>query len=339
MFRAIKSHLFGLLLPQEFTLGFAEPQTEVAVWLHGAATPIDVTYCYSVACAAPLTFCIGIDKGFGRQDGDRLSLKFCRRAEQQILGEIHLKRVAEFSVGESVFAFFQPIRSTNYCLSKTQLAAHYLLFAYRQWRKDNTKGVYLSFLEQRAMMVEFIRPHPVVLVSVGSKEEGNIFPMNLLGDLGNGYVGLALRTERQAGGLVQDKGRIALSGMPLSEGAVAYQLAHNNSKRSFDWDLLPCAIRMSTTFKIPVPAFSLWVREVEIKAVRAVGSHNFFLARTVHDEKWSDSLAFCSIHGFYQSWRLNKCSEEERKTSLAVDAYSKRGRSMALAKSTAEDCK
>jgi len=334
MYRAIKSRIFGLLLPQEFTLGFADPQTEVAVWLHGPDTPIDVTYRYSVACGAPLTFCIGIDKGFSCNNIHRLSLRFCRRAEQQILGEIQLKQVAEFSAGESEFIFFQPTSSTNYCLPKTQLAAHYLLFAYRQWRKDNTNGVYLSFLERRAMMVEFIRPHPVVLVSVGSKEEGNIFPMNLLGDLGDGYVGLALRTERVAGGLVRDKGRVALSGMPLSEGAVAYQLAHNHSKQSFDWDLLPCPIKMSTTFKIPVPAFSLRVREVEIKTVRAIGSHSFFLGRTVHDEKWSDSLAFCSIHGFYQSWRLKKCTEQELKTSLAVDAHSKRGRSMALGKST-----
>jgi hypothetical protein len=339
MFRAIKRRLFGVLLPQEFTLGFAEPQAEIGVWLHGAGAPIDVTYRYSVACAAPLTFCIGIDKGFSHNTADGLCLRFCRRVEQLILGEIDLKHVAGFSVGESEFEFFQPIRSTNYCLSRTQLAAHYALFAYRQWRKDNTKGVHLSFLESRAMMVEFIRPHPVVLVSVGSRDKGNIFPMNLLGDLGNGYVGLALRTERLAGGLVQGDGRIALSGMPLSEGAVAYQLAHNHSKQSFDWDQLPCAVRMSTAFHIPVPAFALRVREGEIKTVRAVGSHNFFLARIVHDEKWSDGLAFCSVHGFYQSWRLKKCSQEELKTSLAVDAYSKRGRSIALGKGTIEDCK
>src|SRR5215469_686753 len=330
MRNAIKNRIFGRLLPQEFTLGFPEPQTEIAVWLDGAGAPRDVTYCYSVACGAPLTFCIGMGRDVDRDRVEHLSLKYCRRVERQMLGEIKLKYMSSLSHGDSEFFLFYPRSSTNYCLPKTQLAAQYSLFRYRHWRKDNTKGVHLSFLESRAMMVEFIRPHPVMLVSVGSREEGNIFPMNLLGDLGNGYFGLALRTERMAGGLVERHGRIALTSMPLAQGAVAYQLGHNHSRQSFDWGQLPFAMRMSTTFHIPVPAFALRIRELEIKEARAVGSHTFFLARIVHDEKCSEGLAFCSIHGFYQSWRLNKCSEEELKTAMAQDAYSKRGRYVPL---------
>jgi hypothetical protein len=336
MLGTIESRVFGRLLPQEFTLGFTEPQSEVAVWLHGREAPIDVTYRYSVACAAPLIFCIGFDDSVGYKNADHLCLKFCRRVEQQTLGAIKLDRVAALSVGESQFVFFQPSSSRNYCLPGSQLALQYLLFAYRQWRKDNTKGVHLSFLERRAMMVEFIRPHPVVLVSAGSLERGNIFPMNLCGDLGNGYFGLALRSERLAGGLVERSGRIALSSMPLSHAAVAYQLAHNHSRESFDWDQLPYEIRMSTAFHIPVPAFALRVREMEIETVHTVGSHRFFLARTVHDEKWSDDVGFCSIHGFYQSWRLKGSSEQERKDSLAGDAFNKRGRYVPLSEAPVE---
>src|SRR5215469_4410830 len=210
---------------------------------------------------------------------DHLSRKFWERSSQQVLGEIGFKFRDRLSLPESDFMFFEPRTSTNYCLVKTHLAAHYLLFAYKQWRKDNTKGVHLSFLERRAMMVQFIRPHPVMLVSIGNREKGNIFPMNLLGDLGNGYFGLALRTERVVGGLVERYGRVALSSMPLSQGAVAYQLGHNHSRQSFDWGQLPFAMRMSTTFHIPVPAFALRIRELEIKEARAVGSHTFFLAR------------------------------------------------------------
>lgn len=339
MLNAIKNRVFGQVLPQEFTLGFPEPQTEIAVWLHGTGAAVDVTNRYSVACGAPLTFCIGIGDDLGRWDLDQLSLNYCRRGEQQVLGEIQLKRVACLAAGESEFGLFAPGGSANYCISKTRLAAQYALFGYRHLRKDNTKGVHLSFLESRAMMVEFIRPHPVMLVSVGSREEGNIFPMNLLGDLGDGYFGLALRTERVAGSLVRRHGRIALTTMPLGQGAVAYQLGHNHSKESFDWGQLPFAIRPSKAFAIPVPAFALRVREVEIKEVRGVGSHTFFLGRIVHDEKCADGLAFCSIHGFYQDWRMKRYSDEERKTALAEDAYSKRGRYIPMSKSTVEPCK
>lgn len=60
----------------------------IAVWLHGTGATVDVTYRYSVACEAPLTFCIGISDDLGRLDLDQLSLKYCRRVEQQVLGEI-----------------------------------------------------------------------------------------------------------------------------------------------------------------------------------------------------------------------------------------------------------
>ena len=40
----------------------------------------------------------------------------------------------------------------------------------------------MTFLERRAGMVIFIVPHPIVLVSVGTREDGNVFPMNIFGD-------------------------------------------------------------------------------------------------------------------------------------------------------------
>lgn len=330
MLETVKNRLFGRLLPQEFTLGFEDPQTEIAVRFHGEGAPIDVTNRYSVACAAPLTFCVGFDQKIGPENITHPSLTFCRRVEGRVLGEIVLKHTASLSLANSEFIFFEPRRSRNYCLPSSQLRAQYLLFAYQHWRRDNTKGVHLSFLESRAMMVEFIRPHLAVLISVGSRDEGNIFPMNLLGELGNGYFGLALRTERLAGGLVERYGRLAISSIPLSQGAVAYQLAHNHSRQSFDWARLPFALRDSSLFEIPTPAFALRVREMEVETVRAIGSHAFFLGRIVSDEKYSGGPAFSSIHGFYQSWRLAQASEEEREAAMAMDARSKQGRYVPL---------
>jgi hypothetical protein len=330
--KAIENILFGdTLLPQEFTLGLPEPQTEIIVWLNGVGTPLDVTNRRSTVCAAPLTICIGFDEGQrpSEKDIDRLSLKFCERAgEKRVLGEIGLKVKAIVSAVGSEFILFEPRSSKNFCMPTARLWAHYLLHAYRQWKNDNTKGIRMSFLEKRAAMVTFICPHPILLVSVGSRDDGNIFPMNLLGELGNGYFGFALRTERVAGGLIERAGRAALSSMPLSQGALAYRLAHNHTKKSIDWDKLPFATKMSTAFNIPVPDFAQRVKEVEIEAVHTMGSHSFFVARLIHDEKFSDDVGFCSIHGFYQYWRLRRLKDfnEAREVSLAGDTFSKRGR-------------
>ena len=67
---------------------------------------------------------------------------------------------------------------------------------------------------------------------------------------------------------------------------------------------------------------------MEIESVRAIGSHEFFIARIIREDNFCDGLQFCSIHGFYQSWRLAKLKEEneELKVSLAEDAFNKRGR-------------
>jgi hypothetical protein len=329
---AIKEIAFGeTFVPQEFTLGLPDPQTEITVWLHGAGEPIDVTHRHSMVCAAPLTICVGFGAGElpNEDDLSRMRLKLCRRdGEKQILGEVRLKPKSTISKDKANFILFEPRNSKNFCLSRARLCIHYLLHAYRQRRRDNTNGIRMTFLERRATMVMFIRPHPVVLVSVGGKDDGNIFPMNLFGDLGGGYFGFALRTERVAGGLVENAGRIALSSIPLSQGSIAYQLAHNHTKRSIDWSQLPFSTKFSSAFDIPVPDFALRIRELEIEEVYAIGSHRFFLARTNRDEVLSEAPAFSAIHGFYQSWRLRQIQEREKelRASLAVDALNKRGR-------------
>jgi flavin reductase (DIM6/NTAB) family NADH-FMN oxidoreductase RutF len=334
---AIKRIAFGnTLLPQEFTLGLEEPQTEITVWLHGAGAPRDITRRHSMVCASPLTICVGLDEGQRPTEKElvRPSLLFCERAGQKrVLGEIGLNPQMIVTEAGSEFILFQARSSKNYCLPRARLCTHYLLHAYRQWRRDNTKGIKMSFLERRAGMVIFICPHPIMLVSVGSRADGNIFPMNILGDLGNGYMGFALRGERLAGGLVERAGRIALSTLPVSQGTLAYQLANNHTKKSIDWSQLPFATKMSTSFGIPVPEFARRVIEVEIKSVHPIGSHRFFIARTIREDKFYDGLEFCSIHGFYQSWRLDQLKrvDEERKISLAGDAFNKRGRNRSLA--------
>ena len=77
----------------------------------------------------------------------------------------------------------------------------------------------------------FIRPHPVSLVSLVGEGGWNIFPMNIMGDLDNGYFAFALKDSRRAAHLVELNGRIALSSVPLPQASVAYQFAVNHTKQ------------------------------------------------------------------------------------------------------------
>jgi flavin reductase (DIM6/NTAB) family NADH-FMN oxidoreductase RutF len=326
--KALQKFLFGdTLIPQEFFLGLPDPQPEVTVWLHGMGVPLDVTFRHSMACAAPFTICIALDREttFSNEDINRLSLVFCERCgHKQPLGEIALKSTTMISVGKLTLAFFEARDSKNWCLSNARLLTHYLYHAYSERRAVDISGMKMTFLEKRAAMVMFIRPHPVSLVSLVGEAGGNIFPMNIMGDLGDGYIGFALKDCRRAAHLVEGTGRVAVSSLPLSQSHLAYKLAINHTKDSIDWEQLPFRTMTSSSFHIPVPVFAQRIRELQVERVHPIGSHTFFVARTVSDEVLSREPGLCVIHGFYQARRLQGKSKELN-ISLAQDAVNKRG--------------
>lgn len=328
--RVIQKIVFGdSLLPQAFTIGLAEPQAEISVWLHGMGSPLDVTRRHSMACADPFTVCIAFEEGRWPREKQprRLSLKFCENdGQKRVLGEINLDPKSATAIPGSGTEFFllEARSARNYCLPKIHIFAHYLRHRYLLWRRVDIAGIKMTFLERRAVMVMFIRPHPVVLLSLSGKAGGNIFPMNIMGDLDSGYFAFALKDSRLAAHLVERTGRVALSSVPLSQTSLAYQLGANHRKNAIDWDKLPFATKKSATFQIPVPVFAQRVREMEIETVRKLGSHTFFVARIVHDESFEGSVGLCIVHGFYQAWRL-KGRRAELEASLEKDMLNKRG--------------
>ena len=327
---AIQRLVFGgTLIPQAFTIGLEDPQTEITVWLHGMGTPIDITDRHSMACADPFTVCIAFNNEEELPEANLrdLSIKFCERdGGRRTLGEIHLdsKRIGVIPATGLQLMLFEARRSSNYCLPKARIWAHYLLQRHSLWKKADSAGIKMSFLERRAVMVMFIRPHPVVLVSLDGDAGGNIFPMNIMGSLNRDYLAFALKNSRIAARLVERARRVVLSDVPLSQTSLAYRLGVNHGKSSVDWDRLPFATKLSPQFKFRVPTFTHRVREIEVETIRDLGSHTFFVGRIVGTERSADAVGLSIIHGFYQAWRL-KGNREELKTSLANDLFNKRG--------------
>lgn len=326
--KTLQRILFGeSLIPQEFFLGLSDPQAEVAVWLCGFGEPIDVTCRHSMACAEPFSICIAMDEKTRtcEESPKPLTLEFRERAEnKRRLGEISLESTATITAGGRALALFEARGSKNWCLSNTRLWTHYSYYAYKERRRTDTSGMKMSFKDKLAAMVMFIRPHPVSLVSLTGEAGGNIFPMNIMGDLGNGYVGFALKDCRRAAHLVESAGRIAVSSVPFSHAHLAYKLAINHTKDSIAWEQLPFSTMESSSFHIPAPAFAQRVRELVVERVHPIGSHTFFAAKIVSDHVFSTAPQLCVIHGFYQAWRM-RGHREELHLSLTEDAMNKRG--------------
>jgi hypothetical protein len=327
----LKDLLLGSLRPaQKFFLGQRGAQQEITVWLHGMAAPLDVTNHHSMACASPFTICVAFKKGtvLGKQTLKRLSLRFCERdGNRRLLGAIGLKYsgVSIPTSGPALY-FFHVSSVRNYCLPRIHLWMFYLQRSYRNWRHPlppNT--INQSFLEMRAMEVLFICPRPIGLASAQENSRGNMFPLNVMGALDEGYLGFGLKDTKSPSHLVERTRRVALSTIPMQQGDLGYKLGPNHSRKNgIDWSDLPFATSPSPKFCIPIPAFAFRVREMEVELTRKLGSHIFFVARVVADERFSDGVEWCVIHGHYQAWRL-KSRPGEIESSIAEDARVKRG--------------
>jgi flavin reductase (DIM6/NTAB) family NADH-FMN oxidoreductase RutF len=317
----IKRALFGgQPLANRFFIALTEPQQEVTVWLHGAGEPIDVTRRHCEACGAPFVLCIGFDRRRGPSEDQRsdLWLRFSEKdGLQRVLGEITLQWIQTIDSGDSEFFLFRPKSSVNYCLSKSRLEIYALWHAYRAWRKG---GVRVSRMERNAMEVMFICPRPVSLISVTDEAGGNIYPLNVMGDLGERFFGLCLKTGRLPAQCVQKTRRLVLSSVPMPDAPIAYRMGPNHTRPTVDWNTLGFATRPSRSFGIPVPEFACRVREMEIDQVHKLGFHTFFLARVVSDELLATVPELCLAHGFYQDWRTGQRGVD-KKRAYAEDAF------------------
>jgi flavin reductase (DIM6/NTAB) family NADH-FMN oxidoreductase RutF len=293
-------------LPQQCTIGLSDPQTEVRVWLHGFGDPIDVTHNHVVACAAaPFTVGIGLDRNWNLETSARdLSLTFRESdGKGRLLADVGLRSSETLSSDNQSLSLFHIRSCRNYCLPRARVWAYDRYQSFVRHRDDKNPEIPLSVLEARSMTAFFICPRPVVLVSVKHGDAGNIFPMNLLGSIGDGYFAFALNSLRKAAPLVERAGRAVLSTIPFNYAELVRQLGKNHRKESVNCEDLPFETTTSKVLGFPIPEFALRVREVEIKVVRKLGSHTLFFGRLLQDECRRESLQFYMVHGIYEAWR------------------------------------
>ncbi len=303
--RAIKRIALGNWnLPAQCTVGLSDPQPEVSVWLHGTGAPRDVTHNHVLACAVPFRIGVCLDGGLKLNGNSHLTLQFRERnGQRRLLGEIGIRPVDAIPAGSRQLQLFEVRNCKNYCLPKPRLWAHYLFQEYLRLRGRTDPEVSVSRRGEHAMIVFFICPRPVVLVSVIHGEAGNLFPMNLMGPLGNGYFAFSLNSSRQAAPLVARAGKVALSNFSNEQFPVARQLGKNHRREFVEWKELPFETKKSVGLGFPVPYFAMRTRELEIETVRNLGSHTLFVARTVGDELWAQGPQCFMIHGIYKAWR------------------------------------
>jgi flavin reductase (DIM6/NTAB) family NADH-FMN oxidoreductase RutF len=296
-------------LPQKVDFGLYEPQSEVDVWFEGLSNRLDVTHTHLMACGAPLTIGIGFEPEQVEKEkfNGKFALRFQEHAgNRRLLGEIGLRFVSTIKAGTQQLCLFHVTYSRNFCLPPLRLWMHYLQYA-RAHRKtrDRDRDVPITTRETRALVVFYCCPRPSVLVTVGGAKAGNMFPMNLMGSVGNGYFAFALNSSRAAAPLVERARRVVLSSVPPEKSSIVSSLGANHRKSSIDWRELPFDTVRPGAIDAPVAAFAIRAREMQVESIRQLGSHTLFVARTITEECLSDGPQLFSAHGIYHQWRRN----------------------------------
>jgi len=198
----------------------------------------------------------------------------------------------------------RPTGSRVRCVPALDRAWRYAL-AWRQAKviARTPNAFAMSFPDLKALNVFYMMPRPVYLVSVAHGDASNIFPMDLVGPVGDDTFLLALRRTSPSIELMKASGRMVASAIPAELKEPVYVLGMHHKQRSIDWASLPIATAPWPTFGIPAPADALSVRELEVRQATEIGSHVFFDTRVAAFDRRRDGAQLCHVSDMYARWR------------------------------------
>jgi flavin reductase (DIM6/NTAB) family NADH-FMN oxidoreductase RutF len=292
-------------LPQWSAIALREPQAAVEVRMFAAGGNFDVTRNSVVAALRPLTLAVGLGEQIisTMKEGSEPALHFVDLESRHTLGVQHLRQIRDPSLAASQIGLFEIRHGAQYCVR----------WPYRPWNRwlqnramrkhSDPNNFSMPPAAVQQLMIFYIRPRPVVLVSVDDGHHSNIFPMDLIGHIAPDYFTLALRSTSQSIATMKTARRVALSSIAAQDRAIAYQLGAHHKNVQVEWDRLPFRIQRSNNYALPCPETALGIRELDILSFESIGSHTFFITRIASERSFRDSPQLCHTSGIHQYFR------------------------------------
>jgi len=285
-------------LPQWSPVAVAPPQTFVTAAMHWDGQSADVTADHTVASLKPLTIATSLDAG------RNAVLKYHDHATGKLLGVLRLVRTASLAAAGTSPAFYHVAAGGHRCLSWQRRSWNAWLQNRVMLKNRSPHGSGMEPAAAQQLMIAYLCPRPVVLVSVEASGHRNIFPMDLIGPLQrSGFFSLALRSTNVSIPVMRAARRAVLSGIPATMKTTVYKLAEHHRRPLDGWNELPFPVRPSREFGIPVVAETLRIQELTIVRHQEIGSHTLFLAHVVSDENPAEGTQLHHTAGFHQAWR------------------------------------
>jgi flavin reductase (DIM6/NTAB) family NADH-FMN oxidoreductase RutF len=284
------------------------PQELIGVQLLAGGVQFEVRTNHVIAALKPLIIAIGLDAPLQRamERDAGTALRFVDRHTQRLVGSLHLRRIRVRQTGDAQIGLFDVVHDRQRCLR----------WPYRPWNRylqnraalknDRPGNFSMAPKPLQQIMIFYICPRPVVLVSVDDGRHSNIFPMDLIGPLVPDVFTLALRSSSQSVGTMKSARRVALSDIAASDVKIAHALGTHHKQMQVDWDKLPFGIEPSLHFSLPVPVTALRVREIEIVDHEEIGSHTFFICRIVSERYVREGDQLHHTSGIYEHFRIQQ---------------------------------
>jgi len=285
-------------LPQWSTVAVVSPQQTVIATLHWDGQSVDVTADHTVASLKPLMIASSLDAGHYPV------LEYCDSATGKLLGTLQLTKAASIAIENTSLSLYAVTAGEHHCLSWPRRSWNAWL-QNRLMRKNRSSPH--SAMEPTAvqrLMIAYLCPRPVVLVSVSATGHQNIFPIDLIGPLQrSGLFSLALRSTNVSESIMCEARQVTLSNIPASMKASVYKLSEHHKQPLANWDALPFPVRPSREFRIPAVTAALRVQELAIVHSQVIGSYTFFVGRIISDENSTKGVQLHHTAGFHQAYR------------------------------------
>jgi flavin reductase (DIM6/NTAB) family NADH-FMN oxidoreductase RutF len=294
-------------LPQWSAIALREPQEVVEVRMFTPGGEFDVTRSSVVASLRPFTVAIGLDEHIlSTKEGSEPEIRFMDLEFRRTLAVLQLRHVRNQSTAAATIGLFEIRHGTQHCVR----------WPYRHWNRWQQNRAIRKNIDPnnfsmppeavQHMMMFYICPRPVVLVSVDDGHHSNVFPMDLIGSISPNLFTLALRSTSQSIATMKSARRVALSDIAAQDRAIAYQLGAHHKNVKIDWSRLPFGIERSAAYSLPCPDIALRVRELDILSFECIGSHTFFVTRVVSERSIRESARLFHTSGIYQHFRSRK---------------------------------
>lgn len=288
-------------LPQWSPVAIAPPSQLVTATLRWNGKSTDVTADHTVASLRPLTIATSFDAG------QHPVLEYIDSTTEKRLGVLRLVRAGTVNTEDSSIALYHVASGEHHCLTWPRRSWNAWLQNRSMLKNRASSHLNMEPAAAQQLMIAYLCPRPVILVSVNAPGHQNIFPMDLIGPLKrSGFFSLALRSTNVSQPVMREVRRVALSNIPAAMKGIVYKLSEHHKQPLQDWSSLPFPVQQSREFGIPAVAAALRVQELAIVHSQEIGSHTFFLGRVISEEHWSEGAQLHHTAGFHQIYRRKR---------------------------------